>query len=791
MNLQCKISMVILSLVLNWPMLGQTNLTIEQIMKGPEFVGHLPSSPFWSTDSKTLYFRWNPEGLPSADLYQWRPGEGVSLVTGEGRRDVPTGPFIYSDDRRTVLYQKHGDIFIQEVSSNEVLRVTNTNAHERNARFSGDEKKIIYNLQNNLYAWNRQTGATEQLTDFRKGKKKKESELPPHKEWLKRDQLEYFKILADRAEDREYREEKSKELRAKRPREIYLGGENLSGNLELSPDGRFVTYTLVKTPAKRQGTQVPDYVTEEGYINELSARPKVGTPNSTYRTFIYDIHSDTQYAVQVDQIPGIYEKPAFLKMYHQSDSTYVDTFPEPREVTILGPTYNRDGSRAVVVVRSHDHKDRWLMELVLTTGELRLVDRQRDEAWIGGPGVGGWGFSTGNLGWINEDEIWFQSEQGGFSHIWTYSFATHKKKALTQGNYEVLDAELSNDKKSFYIHASKEGPFENHFYKLSLADGKMHKVTSEVGKNDVVWSPDETKLAILHSYSNRPTELFVMENTRGAELQKITESTTETFQSYPWRDPEIVFFKARDGEEVPARIYHPKPDKKNGAAVIFVHGAGYLHNVHKWWSSYYREFMFHNFLADQGYTILDIDYRASAGYGRDWRTAIYRHMGGKDLDDQVDGAGYLVAEHEIDPNRLGIYGGSYGGFITLMALCTAPGTFKCGAALRSVTDWAHYNHGYTSNILNTPLEDSIAYYRSSPIYHADKLEGELIMLHGMVDRNVQFQDVVRMSQRFIEAGKDNWELAVFPMEGHGFVEPSSWTDEYKRIYNLFERNLKE
>jgi dipeptidyl aminopeptidase/acylaminoacyl peptidase len=223
--------------------------------------------------------------------------------------------------------------------------------------------------------------------------------------------------------------------------------------------------------------------------------------------------------------------------------------------------------------------------------------------------------------------------------------------------------------------------------------------------------------------------------------------------------------------------------------VIFVHGAGYLQNVHKWWSSYYREYMFHNILADNGYTVLDIDYRASSGYGRDWRTGIYRHMGGKDLSDQVDGARYLVEENDIDADRIGIYGGSYGGFITLMAMFTAPGTFNCGAALRSVTDWAHYNHGYTSNILNTPVTDSIAYRKSSPIYHAEGLEGRLLMLHGMVDSNVQFQDIVRLSQRLIELGKEDWELAVFPVEGHGFTTASGWTDEYKRIFKLFQENL--
>ena len=196
-------------------------------------------------------------------------------------------------------------------------------------------------------------------------------------------------------------------------------------------------------------------------------------------------------------------------------------------------------------------------------------------------------------------------------------------------------------------------------------------------------------------------------------------------------------------------------------------------------------------MADSAFLVIDRVYRTSEGYGRDWRTAIYRHMGGKDLSDQVDGAKYLVETHGIDAERVGIYGGSYGGFITLMAMFNEAETFKSGAALRSVTDWAHYNHPYTNNILNTPITDSIAYRQSSPIYFAEGLEGNLVILHGMVDSNVQFQDVVRLSQRLIELGKNNWEMAVFPVEGHGFQEPASWTDEYKRIFKLFQTTLRE
>jgi dipeptidyl aminopeptidase/acylaminoacyl peptidase len=144
----------------------------------------------------------------------------------------------------------------------------------------------------------------------------------------------------------------------------------------------------------------------------------------------------------------------------------------------------------------------------------------------------------------------------------------------------------------------------------------------------------------------------------------------------------------------------------------------------------------------------------------------------------------------VNPRRIGVYGGSYGGFITLMALFTTPDVFAAGAALRPVTDWAHYNHGYTSNILNIPQKDAEAYRKSSPIYFAEGLKGALLICHGMVDTNVLFQDSVRLAQRLIELRKENWELAPYPVENHGFERASSWADEYKRILKLFEDNLR-
>ena len=194
-----------------------------------------------------------------------------------------------------------------------------------------------------------------------------------------------------------------------------------------------------------------------------------------------------------------------------------------------------------------------------------------------------------------------------------------------------------------------------------------------------------------------------------------------------------------------AKLYKPANLDKSAKhpAVLFVHGAGYLQNVHLGYPAYFREQMFHNLLVQHGYVVLDMDYRASEGYGRDWRTAIYRQMGHPELEDLLDGKKYLVDTFNADPKKVGIYGGSYGGFMTLMALFRAPGEFAAGAALRPVTDWMQYNHEYTGDILNDPQVDPIAYLRSSPIEFADGLKDALLICHGVIDNNVLFEDSIR------------------------------------------------
>ena len=747
-------------------------LTVETIMQDPVWMGTSPSSVRWSDDGRWVYFQWRTADDQGDSLYKVAQTGGTpERVSFDERRSLTPERGSFTKDRNRKVFERDGDLFLADIRRNSVRQLTYTTASERWPSFSFDERSVLYTSGNDLFSIDLPTGQIRQMTNFQAGSAKKDEKGTDLQEHLKAQQMELFEVLRERKNERDRNETERKSLRITRPKEFYTGKKSVY-DLQLSPDARYVTFQLTQAASGYKQTIVPSYVTESGFTEDIPARTKVGEPMATAEFLVYDRERDTVLAVDHSGIAGM------------TDST--DGKKKVRNVWYDGPHWSDDGTGAFVQLYSHDNKDRWIVRFDPATGTFgQVLDHQHDEAWIGGPGSSRW---SNAVGWMPDSRnIWFQSEEDGWAHLYTVRLDGSNKRQLTQGAFEVYEPFISRDKKRWYFSSNEVHYGERHFYSMPIDGGKRTKITTMEGRNDVLLSPDEERMVIRFSSSTTMPDLFVSDNDPGASLKRITSSHSERFNAYDWRAPSILTIRARDGAEVPARLY--TPDKPNGAAVVFVHGAGYLQNAHKWWSSYFREYMFHNLLADKGYTVLDIDYRGSAGLGRDWRTAIYRFMGGKDLDDQVDGARWLVANQGIDSSRIGIYGGSYGGFITFMAMFTAPGVFAAGASLRPVSDWAHYNHGYTSNILNIPQEDTIAYRRSSPIYHVEGFEGALLICHGMIDTNVHFQDAVRVVQRLIELKKENWELAVYPLESHGFQEPTSWMDEYKRILKLFEEHL--
>jgi dipeptidyl aminopeptidase/acylaminoacyl peptidase len=743
-------------------------LTVENIMRGPELVGTAPSRIRWAPDGRSVYFVWKPpeeqaEGLYRVDRDGGRP-ERVPVE--EARRIDARLSAVYSEDRRKAAYVFERSVYLLDVHSGRERRLVTVQGRPSAVQIAPDGGTVYFVLEDNLFRIDVASGALAQLTDIRRGSGPGEKKpLEGQRKFLHDEQRRLLKVFEVDSIRRARRWPPPPDTaKVDTPQAFYVKKGERIGGFWVAPDGSRMAFVLTKEPREARLAWVPDYVTEDGYTRQAPRK----------RTLVGDAQPSRQMGI-MDLVTG--------------EVTWVEHGQEDREVSLQFRGWADDARRFLAVGLSDDMKDRWIFLVDAASGAATVLDRLHDDAWIGGPG---WS----SAGWMPDgDHIWFISEATGFAHLYTLAVGGGEPTPLTTGPWEVVDARLAPDEKEWYLITSERSPHERGFYRMDL-DGSDRRLVTTAGtlhgssrfSSPVAVSPDGKRLAALYSWPNHPPELFLQDNRPGAKARQITESTTPEFRSYDWRVPEIIYFPARDGVDVPARLY--RPAEPNGAAVIFVHGAGYLQNVHRWWSSYYREYMFHNLLVDRGYTVLDIDYRGSAGYGRDWRTAIYKRMGGKDLSDQVDGARFLVDSLGIDPDRIGIYGGSYGGFITLMAMFTEPDVFAAGAALRPVTDWAYYNHWYTSRILGLPQDDAEAYRRSSPIYQAEGLKGALLIAHGMIDQNVHFQDTVRLVERLLELGKRNWEVAIYPKEDHGFVHTWAWTDEYRRILKLFEENLR-
>lgn len=762
-------SFALIALVVAAPLSAQQfRLDLPSIMRGTETVGREPSGVQWSADSRWIHFSWLPPGsdwrAPMAP-YRVRAVAGATperLTPAQVDSAAPflaSGPLTRDGRRRAVSVG--GDLWLIELPAGTARRLTSTAQSEQLQGWSVDETRLFYRSGDNLFALRLADGFVEQLTDLRlTAAPDSARRATGQRAALERDQRDLFAVIRDRATDDSIAKAARDERAARATlKPVYLGaGEQLRA-LTLSPSGRHALLTM-GAAATTKPTSVPQWVTASGYVEDGPGRTKVGDAIGKQRMALLELA--TGRLTWLRPLPG-------------DSSGYYAAFG------ILG--WNDAGGSALVVAGSRDYTTR-VLSRVDVNGTLTPLETLRDTAWVGGPCGGCAGWLPGTQG------IWWVSEADGWSHIYRMAADGTDKRQLTSGAWEVLDVRLSPARDQFQMHTSEGSLYERHFWTMALDGSARTRYTAAKGGHQVVVSPDGRWLADVASQSNVPPELFLQPAKPMAVAARITTSPTAEWRAAKWVAPEIIDISASDGVKVPARIYRPEQmgATSNGAAVIFVHGAGYLQNVHEYWSTYFREYQFHHLLASKGYTVLDLDYRGSAGHGRDWRTAIYRHMGGRDLDDQVDASRWLRTQG-IEPERVGIYGGSYGGFITLMALFTRADDFGAGAALRSVTDWAHYNHGYTAQILNEPQDDTTAYRRSSPIFFANGLKDPLLMAHGMVDGNVQFQDIVRLSQRLIELGKTRWELAVYPVEDHGFVRPDSWTDEYRRILELFDRWL--
>lgn len=568
-------------------------------------------------------------------------------------------------------------------------------------------------------------------------------------------------------------------------------------NVNATEDGKLLAY-VVSDGSKQRALFVPNY------LDEFTQSP------TTRRGF-------TEQKVYVTPADGSREKPFEINLPRGEGASYIRSL-----------RWAADDSSLLVDRIDKDTKRRQLF-FVHNVGskaeQTILVTEETDAKWIA------------PLSRIAEpnpkdnSQILFASEKDGFNHLYLATLERAKPqpnpageirqenptdagftqnvsiKQLTGGNFEIDWAKWTAYGSEIIFSSTEENSAERQFYNLDTRSGnkvKVYDVEKGMKTNPQIDKVNEQP-TLLYEFSqwNQPTELYsvrVCTRCRGLEIpEQITKSTPENFKKMGWSEPKFVDIPTRDGKIVKSKIYLPANFGQNRAKrtfpmVIFVHGAGYLQNTINGWNNYYREFMFHTILTQKGYVVLDIDYRGSAGYGRDWRTDVYDFLGGKDYDDHLDAIDFAVKNYAVNPQKIGVYGGSYGGFMAEMLIFRAPEKIAAAAALRPVADWKNYfasSPVYTAERLGFPDKNPEGYKRSSPIAYADKLQKPLLILHGLVDDNVHAQDSIQLIEKLIRLEKTPYfEAMLYPSENHGFQRPTSWTDEYERILMFFERHLK-
>ncbi|MES2317354.1 MAG: prolyl oligopeptidase family serine peptidase [Pseudomonadota bacterium] len=768
------------------PAAAVTPISLDQAMAHPDWIGTPAETAWWSWDGKQVFFKQKRSASQLRDTFQAIPGK-PRLVGDAELANIDSDKLVYNRERTRSVMLRNGDLFERDLKTGALTQITRGSNGLAAPQYSADGASVQFRVEHEWLSWNR---ADRLISPVAVPRASKDPAAAPDDDALRDMQLRLISTLKRQKDDRDASRDRAEELRradaTRAPAPIYLGDKVVIDGSALSPDGRYLlVVTAPKSAEKGRIGKLPRYITESGYEEFDDQRPRVGRNMPVEHTVkLIDLATRKVRDLSFDTLPGIAADPlAALRTAQKlpalkgNRAVRVDDDGEAIQ-------WSSNGAQAALLIRAVDNKDSWIATVDLKNAALKSVNRVTDTAWV----------NSGNndFGWLPDGAtLWYLSEASGYAHLYTLG-ADAKPRALTQGKWEASRVQWASDGTTAYMLCNPDNPGTYEVCAVSSKDAKLRKVTSLEGVENYTLSPDERKLLLHHSSSYMPTQLATVA-TAGGAVVKLTDTRTAAFKARQWIEPQYVAVPSTHGAgQVWGKLYRPATLEagKKYPVVMFVHGAGYLQNVSKRYPVYFREQMFHNLLVEKGYIVLDLDYRASKGYGRDWRTAIYRQMGFPELEDYMDGVNWLAANHQGDLKNVGVYGGSYGGFMTFMALMRAPEMFKSGAALRPVTDWTTYNHEYTANILNTPELDPEAYRKSSPIEYADKLKGHLLISHGMIDDNVFYQDSVRIAQRLIELKKDNWEMASYPLEKHAFVQPESWYDQYRRIYQLFERTLK-
>jgi dipeptidyl-peptidase 4 len=450
---------------------------------------------------------------------------------------------------------------------------------------------------------------------------------------------------------------------------------------------------------------------------------------------------------------------------------------ETRGSLIARVHWTPDSTRLAIerLNRVQNHLDLLLADA--TAGTAHSILAEADPYWINHNDL---------FRFVGKDEFLWGSERDGFQHLYLYSLEGQQRKRLTEGNWEVTEvAGVDESHQKVYFVSTEASPLDRELYSVKLNGKDRTRISPEPGTHQISMGPTAEYYLDTFSSSTEPRRGTVY-SASGEEQSVFRPAKTGLRDEYALQPAEVVQIKGQDGKLLYGRVIKPanfRPGEKYPAVVLVYGGPGEQTIRNNWEGANWAQA-----LAARGFVIWQLDNRGSAGRGHAFETPLYHQFGKTELADQLEGVRYLIAQGFVDPARVGIYGWSYGGFMTLYSLLNAPDVFRAGIAGAPVTNWRNYDTIYTERYLGLPSENAEGYRASSPVDYASKLKAKLLMVHNIEDDNVLFQNTVQMTDALEQAGK-LFQMVIYTGKSHGVTGPVR-KQLLETLTDFFETHLK-
>ncbi|HEX9422763.1 MAG TPA: DPP IV N-terminal domain-containing protein, partial [Pyrinomonadaceae bacterium] len=440
---------------------------------------------------------------------------------------------------------------------------------------------------------------------------------------------------------------------------------------------------------------------------------------------------------------------------------WVDTFKyQPSDLLIVRVTWTPDGKRVVYQAQNREQTFLDLNFADAVDGKSNTILHEISKAWVG---------VNDNPNFLKDGSFLWQSERNGWDHFYHYSADGKLLRQVTDGQWEVSSFEsLDEDKGLLYFTATEHSPIAPQAYRVKLDGTGLTRVTTGEGSHKVTVSPVFNLFIDQWNDINTPTQTRLYD-TNGKLVRVINENKVEALKQYKLGTAEFLQVKTRDGFAMEAMMIKP-PDFDPGKkypVLEFTYSGPHAPQVKNGWGA--STYLWHQLLAEKGYVIWICDNRTASGKGLESSWPVYKNFGELELRDLEDGLAWLKSQPYVDGSRIGIWGWSYGGFMTSYAL-THSQNFKMGIAGGTVSDWRNYDSIYTERYMQTPQNNPEGYKKSSPVNFAKDLHGKLLLIHGAMDDNVHMQNTVQFAYELQKAGKQ-FQLMLYPKSRHGVTEP--------------------